>query len=754
MLTYNLEPAVELTGKSLRIYVLGRFEIEQAGRLIESEKWRSGKARSLFKVLLSRRGYQISRQEISELLWPELDQERVSNNLNQAVYSLRRTLEPSLERASNSSYLKTEGSKIQLNPALIGWIDLEEFKRLRRQAQLNGDLKLYEQAANLYCGDYLPEDLYEEWSFYQREALREEWVALLVEMSVLYQRQGQDDKYQQCLHRVLECNFSHDGAVQSLMLALVENNRRDEALALYHNFASKLRARLNIEPLPETWQLYRDIAAGRITAHASQIKLASLQAPLVQTAAASRLAEAGPLLDAPEAPAGSSMPLELREALSASLSGLNNADIPSAKAPPSEIGPAQPEILLKNPRFFPAPAEPQKMVGRREELWRWQQTLHQAQAGQTSLTLLAGEAGAGKSCLARALGQAATRAGFEVLYVTCYPQQVELPFSPFCQLLEQALSRLNKTELEEWLKYCDPRLGRLIPAVAHLAAAEPPQVEFTHQSLFAAIVQAFAWLGQHRPLTLVLDDLHYLPGPSLALLRYLLTHPHRPSLLVLGTLRPVVTASHPHPELAYLLDWAAENGQAIHRLERLSLEGISEMLAERLEYPPGPGLLELVNRLSWGNPRLALELALAWRKEGYLKLEGTCWEVGESWNDALPPPVAAFLKRLVSGLSQETQRLLALAALVGQNFSFDILHEILHRRADGAGWSIELDKNQLGQLLTELIGRELIHEQGTGYCFAYPLLAEFLVANLPYSQRQRWREVVVWTQQRISNNFS
>src|SRR3954451_24902909 len=88
------------TAQTLRVFMLGRFEVEQGNRLIESEQWRSGKARNLFKILLTRRSYQISRQEATELLWPELEMDRAANNLNQAVYSLRRTLEPDLEKPS------------------------------------------------------------------------------------------------------------------------------------------------------------------------------------------------------------------------------------------------------------------------------------------------------------------------------------------------------------------------------------------------------------------------------------------------------------------------------------------------------------------------------------------------------------------------------------------------------------------------------------------------------------------------------
>jgi hypothetical protein len=39
-------------------------------------------------------------------------------------------LEPELKRPGNSAYLKTEGPILHLNPELISWIDLEEFKAL------------------------------------------------------------------------------------------------------------------------------------------------------------------------------------------------------------------------------------------------------------------------------------------------------------------------------------------------------------------------------------------------------------------------------------------------------------------------------------------------------------------------------------------------------------------------------------------------------------------------------------------------
>src|SRR5205085_553579 len=105
-----------------------------------------------------------------------------------------------------------------------------------------------------------------DWSVGRRETLRQEWSELLMQLALLYQARGLDEKYRQCLRRVLETDFSHEDSVQKLMRALNEAGRREEALTVYRNFAEKLQKRLGIEPLSDTRQLYKDISAGKIPA--------------------------------------------------------------------------------------------------------------------------------------------------------------------------------------------------------------------------------------------------------------------------------------------------------------------------------------------------------------------------------------------------------------------------------------------------------------------------------------------------------
>ena len=539
------------TAPALRIFVLGRFEVLQGTRLIESEQWRSGKARGLFKILLTRRNYAINRHEALELLWPELDQDRAANNLNQAVYSLRRTLEPDLARASASAYLKTEGAKLQLQSGLLESIDLDEFKRLVSQAQQSGQLGAYEAAVTLYAGDYLPEDLYEDWSVSRREALRQQWIELLLQTAEVCRQQGLDEKYQQYLYQVLESDFANEEAAQKLMESLAETGRREEALLFYRNFSTRLQNRLSIEPMAETRELYQKIVAGRVLVRsASRRAMASLTPGVTAT---------------------------------------------SYEWPASSLS---------------VVAHDQQVVGRQAEQALWQRILSGAGGETSRLLLLVGEAGVGKTALAGAMAQAARQAGRVVCQLDCLSQRIDLPFQGLYELSEQALGWLSEAERLECLRHCPPAFryrvlpGRVRPAEAGLDA---PADGATIEDVLAATTQVLAWVGRTHRLVIVLDNLPALPGPALSILTHWLSQPLLGSLAVVGTAWP--GSESDQTELGGWLNRLNEAQVRLLRLPRLGSPDLHALLTARFGCSLTASRLLWLEKASQGNPRLALELA-------------------------------------------------------------------------------------------------------------------------------------------------
>src|SRR5947209_1796415 len=90
---------------SLKIKLLGEFEVWRGEGPIESHEWGRQKTRSLLKLLLTRPGRAFSRDEILDTLWPNTLPEAAGQSLRTTVSLLRKVLEPDLKRGSDSRYI-------------------------------------------------------------------------------------------------------------------------------------------------------------------------------------------------------------------------------------------------------------------------------------------------------------------------------------------------------------------------------------------------------------------------------------------------------------------------------------------------------------------------------------------------------------------------------------------------------------------------------------------------------------------------
>ena len=76
----------------LHISVLGEFRVRIDDREIPPAAWKRRKAAVIVKILALAPGHRLHREQMMELLWPELDPEQAANGLYQALHAARRTL--------------------------------------------------------------------------------------------------------------------------------------------------------------------------------------------------------------------------------------------------------------------------------------------------------------------------------------------------------------------------------------------------------------------------------------------------------------------------------------------------------------------------------------------------------------------------------------------------------------------------------------------------------------------------------------
>src|SRR6266851_509761 len=181
------------------------------------------------------------------------------------------------------------------------------------------------------------------------------------------------------------------------------------------------------------------------------------------------------------------------------------------------------------------------LVGRAAAFTQLVGSFQQARQGRPQAVLLEGEAGIGKTRLARDFAAWADAQGADVLNGQAFEMGGRLPYQPLVEAVRQRLEEENAPEelLDElWLA----ELSRLLPElrVRYPDLPAPTEDELTAKlRLFEAVARLVDALGQRAPLVLLLDDLHWADGASLDLVRYLGRHwtRHGSRMLLLGTIR-------------------------------------------------------------------------------------------------------------------------------------------------------------------------------------------------------------------------
>lgn len=177
----------ELAGTtSLRIHLFGGFRVIVGSQDDAPVVWRQPRAAAVVKLLALESGHQLHREQLMELLWPELEIAAAANNLKYTLYVARRVLEP--KPTTQRRFLQWQGDRLALAPDCDLWIDVDAFEDATQNARRSPTLQALQQAIDLYTGDLLPEDPYEDWAFGPRERLRAAYVSLLMNLAAICER--------------------------------------------------------------------------------------------------------------------------------------------------------------------------------------------------------------------------------------------------------------------------------------------------------------------------------------------------------------------------------------------------------------------------------------------------------------------------------------------------------------------------------------------------------------------------------------
>ena len=374
-----------------------------------------------------------------------------------------------------------------------------------------------------------------------------------------------------------------------------------------------------------------------------------------------------------------------------------------------------------------------QLVGREHELAEVGALWNRAASGEGQALFVSGEPGIGKTRLVRELVGLAQAAGARVL-ADGFHAEGGPPYAPLAAMMRETFENPSGPVIPDFvladLLTLAPHLRSHYPQVPPNPALDP---QFEQQRVFDSFVAWCETLAAHMPLLLLMEDVHWADGGTLALLRHLARRVRKARLLLVMTYRDAeVELDQAHPLNAVLLDLNRERLAEHLKLARLSREQTRDLLAAMLSTAGEitPEFLDGLYRETEGNPFFVEEVCKGLIEQGKLYHAAGTWRRADMQTIFIPPSVRGAILARVERLPAPAQDTLRLAAILGREFDFETLHNASEQ--DEEALIATLERAERAQLI-----RESPRAGRVAYNFAHALIPFTLRESLSGLRRQR-----------------
>ncbi len=389
-----------------------------------------------------------------------------------------------------------------------------------------------------------------------------------------------------------------------------------------------------------------------------------------------------------------------------------------------------------------------RLVGRARELEMLRSALQAAKAGHSTLVLISGEPGIGKSRLIERFAREQSLEGLTVLSARC--DEADPPYAPFVlalrglardkpNSLREALTESSSSELQRLLALDSDGSDALLAPRVTLSGAEE------RSRFFDAVVRLMLRLSEEQPVIVTLDDLHLASEPTVQLLRYLVRALRHAPLLLIGAYRDT-DLDPQHALEAAIVDLYRERLATRVSMRRLALADVTDLIAGVLGVPSNDVDLLLTQSIqseAEGVPFFAEELTLHLREEGLLRHGPSGWTLDAQAVVMIPQSIRSVVGHRLSRLEPEALETLGVAAVIGTEFSFDLLCDVIRRRTGSDARRVQRD-------VESALDRRLIREgdvrrsgqRDAPYAFAHDQIRDVLYWNLSQIRRRILHQAV------------
>ncbi len=315
------------------------------------------------------------------------------------------------------------------------------------------------------------------------------------------------------------------------------------------------------------------------------------------------------------------------------------------------------------------------MVGRNEEVKEIKEIIKKVKNRKGQIVFITGEAGIGKSRLARELVNLCLKENLKVFEGDCISYGSSFSYHPWAQILNDffeispiddvetkkkkitdKVSKINK-KLKEWLPVIGEPLGITFPQTSLTKFID---AKLKKQRIFDLTFDFLKYEAKRHPVCIVIEDLQWADSTSIELLNYIARNiENRPIILTL--------VSRPLPERQEFMEkkWFTPL-----KLKELSEDDTMNLIKNLLDVKELPEhLKKLIFQKSQGNPFYIEEIIKSLIEAGFIVLRKGKWYFkGEIKKVKLPDRVEGVIMSRIDRLDYRTKDVLQVASVLGREF--------------------------------------------------------------------------------------
>ena len=371
--------------------------------------------------------------------------------------------------------------------------------------------------------------------------------------------------------------------------------------------------------------------------------------------------------------------------------------------------------------------------------------------GQT--VLLKGEAGVGKSSLAKQVVDFAEKFDSFVLSGECLYRKGFDAFLPFIDIVRKFFKRdiyrfpeYERDKLVDEIKNKTHYLLEFTDQFSKAAASDKGEQPGAKKgNLLEDMYFFISHLATIQPVLLILDDIQWADESSMQLLHYLARSIKHQRVCILAISRTD----------RYDLQKDGKPTKVIDVLARMHREGVyKEIILDRLNREDCEQLVDLslaktlfteefyesIHKETNGNPLFILETLKALQESKSIYVQNGSWyDKQDDFILEVPHRVEDIFVRRLSALSDDEKDILQVAAILGYRFDVSLLSKLL-----------EISRIKLLKILQRVENDlQIVISTETGYQFEHPMLEDMLVDQVPQLLRKEYHLMAAYELEKI-----